>query len=628
MSSFHQLLFPPRSIVTLVLAILLFGSGMLWGQDRYYADSLKAVYLEGSFEGREKLELLRNLAEHHPDGEEILLFAQELVEYAQELEDPAYLIAGHLQKGHALRLQGELSPALESYFEAARLAQKEDFTHELGKVNIAIADVYSVLENHGRSVTHYREGIDFLRAEKDSVSLATALLNLGDEYFNQEKLDSALLLFEESGRLFDALDYEIGVAYNLGNTGLVHAQLENSRQAEDNLTKAVDLLTDLGDFYPICVYYLYMSDIYMGREDFESARAYARRSLAIAQGRGLKEQIRDANLKLSELHERSGNPIEALRYYKDYVAYRDSLVNVNAVQEMANLRADYQISQKQIEVDLLNGQKRYQRLIVISVSIAFILIGLLAFGLFRRNRFIKNATTIIEAEKNRSDHLLQNILPEETAMELKDNGRVKAKKFDSVSVMFADFQDFTSFAEHLPPEQLVETVDFYFSKFDEIMEKYDLEKIKTLGDAYMAAGGLPFPSQDHALKMVLAAFDILSFVEQTKANGPSNKVHLDIRIGINSGPIVAGVVGIKKFAYDIWGDTVNIAARMESYSTIGKINVSENTYQLIKEHFDCEYRGEIQVKKRGDMNMYYVKGQKEKSSMAFPKITDDHRITK
>jgi class 3 adenylate cyclase len=213
---------------------------------------------------------------------------------------------------------------------------------------------------------------------------------------------------------------------------------------------------------------------------------------------------------------------------------------------------------------------------------------------------------IIEAEKKRSDSLLLNILPEETAQELKASGKVLAKKFESVTVMFTDFKSFTHYATNLPPEILVETIDYYFSKFDQIIEKYGLEKIKTVGDSYMCAGGLPFPSADHAHKTVQAALEIERFISETKNNPTSNIIGLDIRIGINSGPVVAGVVGTKKFAYDIWGDTVNIASRMESNSEPGRINISENTFELVKDAFACDYRGEISVKNRGTMKMYFV----------------------
>jgi class 3 adenylate cyclase len=278
---------------------------------------------------------------------------------------------------------------------------------------------------------------------------------------------------------------------------------------------------------------------------------------------------------------------------------------------MADLRTDYEVSQKQVEVDLLHQQKKNQQIIVIATVIALVLIFIMAVGLYRRYNFIKATNKIIEKEKSRSDNLLLNILPEETAHELKENGKVLAKKFESVTVLFTDFKGFTQYAENLSPEKLVESVDFYFSKFDEIMGKYDLEKIKTVGDAYMCAGGLPFPTADHAHKMVQAAFEIADFVNESKKIHAANEIRFDIRIGINTGPVVAGVVGSRKFSYDIWGDTVNIASRMESNSEPGKINISANTYELIKDTFDCDYRGEIEVKNRGMMKMYFVNSIKQ-----------------
>ena len=170
----------------------------------------------------------------------------------------------------------------------------------------------------------------------------------------------------------------------------------------------------------------------------------------------------------------------------------------------------------------------------------------------------------------------------------------------------------------MTPEDLVEAVDYFFSKFDAVMDKYDLEKIKTIGDAFMCAGGLPFPTDDHHIKMVQAGFEIAQIMEDAKKNTAGGIMNIDVRIGINTGPVVSGVVGTRKFAYDIWGDAVNVASRMESMSEPGKINVSESTYQLIKDTYECEHRGQIHVKNKGMMDMYFVhelknkeKGQKE-----------------
>jgi class 3 adenylate cyclase len=254
----------------------------------------------------------------------------------------------------------------------------------------------------------------------------------------------------------------------------------------------------------------------------------------------------------------------------------------------------------------LSEQKRKNQRVVIWSTIGVLsLISLLAFNLFKSNKFVTATNKIIAHERERSEALLLNILPEETANELKENGKVKAKKYDSVTVLFTDFKGFTSYAENLPPEKLVEALDFYFSHFDKIMENHGIEKIKTIGDAYMCASGLNNSETDHAHRMVKAAIDMEAFVNDTKHNKDID-TSFDIRIGISTGSVVAGVVGTKKFAYDIWGDTVNVASRMESNSEPGKINISHDTFSVVKDSFQCEFRGQIAVKNRGEMKMYFV----------------------
>jgi class 3 adenylate cyclase len=285
--------------------------------------------------------------------------------------------------------------------------------------------------------------------------------------------------------------------------------------------------------------------------------------------------------------------------------------NLQTVAKMADLRTDFEVSQKQVEIDLLHKESEIQELRVkrnryflYAIGIALLSALILSIGLYRRFLFIRRTNKIIADEKNRSDQLLLNILPEETASELKKNGFVKAKKFESVTILFTDFKNFTEYAEQLSPEKLVETVDLYFSKFDEIIERYGLEKIKTVGDSYMCAGGIPFTMEDHALKVTQAAIDILNFVEEVKKS--DRPIGFDVRIGINTGPVVAGVVGTKKFVYDIWGDAVNLASRMESSSKPGKVNVSQNTYEIIKDNYECTFRGAVKMKHNRTMNMYFV----------------------
>ncbi|MGB5463494.1 MAG: adenylate/guanylate cyclase domain-containing protein [Aureibaculum sp.] len=587
---------------------------MVYSQDKAVADSIELIYTQGRYQEEDKLEMLWELANNHPNPEISLKYSEELLQLSKSLDSTRYIIRALIQKGTAYRLKGDLTAALEPYFESIKISNNNERTAELGIIYSNIASVYAMMGNHQNTIKYYKNATDILKDAKnrgDSITYASTIENIGDQYnLNMAKPDSALIFFNESGAIFKALDFKLGLAYNLGNKGLAYAQLGKNTIAEENILKATEILTELGDFYPISVYLTYMADMYANRGNYKAAFESAHKSLEMARAYGLKEQISDANLKLSELYEKTGDATRSLKFYKDHITFKDSVKNIASVQQMAKIQTDSEIYQKQIEVDLLNQQKKNQQIVVYATAIALFLIALLAFGLYRRFRFIRRTKEIIEKEKSRSDSLLLNILPEETAEELKEHGKVKAKKFESVTVLFTDFKGFTNYAEELSPEDLVESVGHYFEKFDEIMEKYDLEKIKTIGDSYMCAGGLPFATEDHAQKMVHAAFEIIAFVEASKKINGATHTHFDIRIGINSGPVVAGVVGSKKFSYDIWGDTVNVASRMESMSQPGRINISEKTYALIKNEFKCTYRGEIEAKNKGKLKMYFVNSAK------------------
>jgi class 3 adenylate cyclase len=216
-------------------------------------------------------------------------------------------------------------------------------------------------------------------------------------------------------------------------------------------------------------------------------------------------------------------------------------------------------------------------------------------------------TSQLQQEKDKSDKLLLNILPMSIAEELKENGKAGAKKHENVTVLFTDFVNFTKICEELEPEVLVRELDECFRLFDEITHKYNLEKIKTIGDAYLCACGVPSPIPDHAEKTILAAKEILEAINVFNAQNIQKSLpEFKIRIGVHTGPLISGVVGTRKFAYDIWGDTVNIAARMEQNSETGKINISQVTYELVRDKFDFVHRGKVKVKNKNEIDMYFL----------------------
>jgi len=219
----------------------------------------------------------------------------------------------------------------------------------------------------------------------------------------------------------------------------------------------------------------------------------------------------------------------------------------------------------------------------------------------------QDALAALRIEQGKAEDLLLNILPRSIADRLKDDTHTIADQFGSASILFADVVDFTRFADQLSPSEVVEMLDHLFRHFDDLAERYELEKIKTIGDCYMVAAGVPTPRPDHARALVLMALDM---VEAMRSSDDVSHFGLELRIGINSGPVVAGVIGRKRFLYDLWGDAVNTASRMESQGVPGRIQITQATYELIKDEFECEPRGAITVKGKGEMDVWYVVGRR------------------
>ncbi|MBL0043077.1 MAG: adenylate/guanylate cyclase domain-containing protein [Flavobacteriales bacterium] len=317
---------------------------------------------------------------------------------------------------------------------------------------------------------------------------------------------------------------------------------------------------------------------------------------------------------MAQAYEQVGDIPKAFLLSKRYHALKDSTFNADAATAANNtvLAAEFQREQiadsvqvavirakEQAEAQADLDRERTRRNVFL-----FSGIGLLVFGIvvYRQRGRIKK-------EHERSEELLLNILPEEVAAELKAKGSADAHLIEHVTVLFTDFKGFTAMSEQLTPKELVRDIHECFSAFDRIMEKHGIEKIKTIGDAYMAAGGLPTPNTTHALDVVKAALEIRDFIAEGKARKVAAGLpYFEIRIGIHTGPVVAGIVGVKKFAYDIWGDTVNIASRMESTGEVGQVNISGSTYALVKDKPRLKFtsRGKVQAKGKGEMEMYFV----------------------
>jgi class 3 adenylate cyclase len=222
-------------------------------------------------------------------------------------------------------------------------------------------------------------------------------------------------------------------------------------------------------------------------------------------------------------------------------------------------------------------------------------------------RKVAERTLALQHEQLRTKELLHNILPVEIAEELSATGGARSARHESVTILFTDFSGFTQAVSTMPADRMVAELNEIFAAFDDITDEYGVEKIKTIGDAYMAAAGLPRPCADHGQRCIRAGLRMVAYLEHRNR---SAAFKWSIRVGVHSGPVVAGVVGKRKYAFDIWGDTVNVASRMESAGEVGRVNISAYTYDLIQKDFECEYRGKVSAKGKGEIDMYFVKEPK------------------
>jgi adenylate cyclase len=271
------------------------------GQDQKIADSLARIYKADTVKGVSKLELLRNLSFNEVNNLQLALkYAEELINLSIKSNNYLYLHRGYFQKGNKKRLFGDLEDALEAYINSGEAASKAKSISGEGAAYAAIADVYSISNNHNNAIFYYNKAISTLKQSSDSIALASTILNAGDEYLNNKIYDSALLYFKESEIIYEKSNYKIGKAYSLGNIGMVYASLGQHRLAEKNIYSAIKILEELEDYHPICEYLIYMADIYLEKSDRKTAYNYVKRSMDLAQQYGLKDQISNASLKLSQ----------------------------------------------------------------------------------------------------------------------------------------------------------------------------------------------------------------------------------------------------------------------------------------------------------------------------------------
>lgn len=416
------------AILLMLNGFLLSSHQKIFAQDQQVADSLSNALKQEEHVDSIKLELLKNLAFHEVrDLSKALKYADQLILFARQKKNKFYQLTGHLQKGYTLTKMGHLDAALDSFLKSLQLAKEDTRPKAQGTAYCAIGDLYNSVNNHTNAILYYSRAIKILRKTNDPIALATVLLNTGDEHLSHHNYDSALSYFIESGDIFEESNYPIGLAYNQGNIGMVYANLGENVLAEEYMNGAIQILEESEDYYPICFYLLSIADIYKDKNDIPTALKYATRSLDLAHHHNLKQQISDASLKLSELYEHQGKTHQSLKYYKNHVAYRDSVNNLETVQKMADLRTDFEVDLREKEIDLLEkGRALDKTYIAIAVILLILSIVIL---LYFRQRF-RTARLLAATERKQHDQQVKDLLKtqETKALHAMVQGRENERK--------------------------------------------------------------------------------------------------------------------------------------------------------------------------------------------------------
>lgn len=505
--------------------------------------------------------------------------------------------------------QGDEAKSLESHLQSLRISEEIKDTLRIVTSLNNIGSVYSNKKaTWDQSIEYFLRSYKLCQIIGDQYLLGTCTVNLGEMYYKKGNDTTALFYLNESVKAFEGTE---NLPYSLNVIGLVYSHEKKLEEAITMHQKAYEISKNLDTKLDMTQSLVWMAQAYFMKGDIGDAIQRYIEALNIARPLNALTEMKDAYEGLTKSYSNLSDFKNAYRYQDSLLTIKDSIYNDATRRKVGLLQFGYDLEKKQSEISLLNKDKELQskeiqrqKIVRNSFIGGFIVMVLFAAVFFaQRNR--------IHKAKKRSDELLLNILPEETAEELKETGTAKTKSFDLVSVLFTDFKNFTSASEKLTPEELVAEINLCYSAFDHIVTKYGIEKIKTIGDSYMCAGGLPVTNETHPFDVVSAGLEMVAFIEQNKQDRMAKgQPFFELRLGIHTGPLVAGIVGIKKFAYDIWGDTVNTASRMESSGEVGKVNISGSTYELVKDKFKCVHRGKIQAKNKGEIDMYFVEGVK------------------
>ena len=554
---------------------------------------------------------LNNIAAIYKDQgkiEEALETHQRSLKIKMELGNKSGIASSYNNMALIYQNQGKIPAALDYYTQALKLFEELNDKAGISTVFENIGYIYKDQNQYNQAFNYLQKSSNLHLEINDKYGVGYSWNALGSLCEEQNKLVLALNYYEQSLKVRTEIDDKQGICYTLKNIGNVNAKLGNLEEAQKAYTRSLSGLESLGDKWGISIVTNLYGAFLLKKSNLNEAEKYLLKSFKNANELGFPVDIRNAAGNIQNLYRQKSKWKEALEMNDLYIQMRDSVQNEKNHKISIQTQFQYEYDKKEAILKIEQAKKdaltqkeiQKQRIILNGISVGMLLVILFSIVLIiQRNKIAKG--------KKRSDELLLNILPEEVAEELKETGSAKAKSFENVTVLFTDFEKFTQISQKLTAEELVDEINYCYSEFDKIITKHGIEKIKTIGDSYMCVGGLPTPNQSHPLDVVNAAVEFQEFIQTNKIKRiTQNKPYFELRIGIHTGPVVAGIVGIKKFAYDIWGDTVNTASRMETSGEAGKVNISGATFEYIKDSYTCTHRGKIAVKHKGEIDMYFI----------------------
>lgn len=580
------------------------------------------------------------------DKEKALDYYNKAVLLFNENGDPKSAAGTYSNMGLIYKSKGNYLKALESY-KLALANTAPDYYELIGAANTNLGNLYRMQNDYIRAIDHFEIGLKNHKLAKNQRGVANTLSSIGTVYYEKDEYEKAIEYFNESlsirkelqskseiaksysslgntysdkGDYQKALEYynrgleiakeikdEASEGYALNNIAMIYKERGEFENSLKNLKESYAISTKIEKSNLIAMNLVNFGSLYSAMGDYKKSDKWLKDAIEYCEELNALSYMQSAYFTLYENSVKEGDYRSALDHYKSMEALGDSLKSDETYRKLQQMEFRNEMTAdsledikreavKDLEIENKQAALDIQKYLIIGIVLVLILISIIAYVIFKG--------------KKTSDALLQNILPADVAKELKEKGYSDAKEFDKATILFSDFKDFSKICNNLTASELVSEIDYFFKKFDGITEKYGLEKIKTIGDSYMVAGGISKDSTQSVVNTVLAGMEMQEVVKQHVSDKLTNSSDdFEMRVGLHTGPVIAGIVGVKKFQYDLWGETVNTASRMETYGVIGEVNISHNTYELIKESdkFTFELRSEMNVKSLGNIEMYLVR---------------------